>query len=105
MPSAKISVSHELPPEEALRRLRGLIASLRTQYGAQLTETNESWHSSGGEIAFRYSGFAIRGVAEVRIEAVELEVHFPFAALPFKSKIEAKIRENISNLLFSGHAN
>jgi hypothetical protein len=74
---------------------------LRAQYGAQLTEARESWHATGGEIGFRYSGFAIRGVAEVRVEVVEMEVHFPFAALPFKSRIEAKIREGAVSALAS----
>ena len=45
--------------------------------------------------------FAINGHIEVLPGTIDLEIKFPLAGLPFKSRIEAEIKETASQVLSS----
>ena len=45
------------------------------------------------------SGFKISGTVEVRDTEVEIDVNYPLAARPFKSKIESTLRDRAEALL------
>ena len=99
MPSIKISLPHQLPPKVAQARVQKLLSRLQSEHGEHLAGLRETWTDAHGEIAFKYMGFSISGLIDVRPAAVDLELKYPLAGLIFKSKIEAKIKEAAAELL------
>lgn len=99
MPSIKFSVPHKLGAVEAKRRIANLIGQTRTQFGDKVTDVNERWIADRGEFSFKAMGFPISGVLEVKSDAVDGELNLPFAALPFKSRIEAELSGKARELL------
>jgi hypothetical protein len=99
MPSMTIVVPHTLTQEEAMRRIRGLLTDVKAQHGDRVTDLEERWSGDRGEFAFKAMGFAVSGSLVVRPSEVELKGSYPLAALPFKGRIEALIRERATQLL------
>src|SRR5262245_26443607 len=99
MPSVKFTVSHQLSVEEASRRLKNAISDLKTQLGDRVKNLKESWSGNEGKYSFEMMGFRVSGQMTIRERAVDFFGEFPFAALPFKGKIESQAKEHISRLL------
>lgn len=99
MPSMKIEVPHQLSEDEAMRRIQNLLTDIKRDYGDRVTDLEESWTGSGGQFSFRAMGFSVSGTLRVTPGAVELTGDYPFAARPFKGKIEGMIRERAEQLL------
>jgi hypothetical protein len=64
-----------------------------------VTDLKESWSGTGGEFSFRAMGFSLSGTLAVTPNDVEMKGNFPFAAVPFKGKIESMIRTRAEQLL------
>ena len=99
MPTIKFSVAHQLSVEEASRRLKNAISDLKKQFGDRIQNLKESWSENEGHYNFEVMGFRVSGGMIVREQAVDFFSDFPFAALPFKGKIETAAREHITRLL------
>ena len=99
MPSIKFSVAHQLSVEEASRRLKNTISDLKKQFGDRIQNLKESWTDNEGRYSFESMGFRVSGGMVVREKAVDFFGDLPFAALPFKGKIETAAREHITRLL------
>jgi hypothetical protein len=99
MPKMSIVVPHSLTQEEALTRVQRLLGDMKQQYGDQISELNETWSGNRGEFSFKAMGFATSGTLAVTPSQLELDGSLPFAAMPFKSKIESTIRERAQKLL------
>ena len=99
MPKMNVVVPHRLSQEEALSRVRGLLADLTRQYGGQISDLRERWSDGRGEYSFRAMGFNVSGTLDVRPAEVELVGDLPFAAMPFKGRIEDAIRREAERLL------
>lgn len=95
MPGFNIDVPHTLGEEEASNRLRGFFAKVREKYQSQVSDLEETWDDNRLSFSFKTYGFAITGTGTVLPDAVKLEGDLPFAALPFKGKIEQSIREEL----------
>ncbi|MCF6289769.1 MAG: polyhydroxyalkanoic acid system family protein [Desulfobacterales bacterium] len=91
MPSLKMSLPHNLVPDEAEDRIKGLWDELKEQHGDKISDLNESWSNSTGFFSFRMMGFAVKGTLAVQPAQVVLEGSIPFLALPFKAEIEETI--------------
>lgn len=99
MPKSTVTVNHQLGKDEALNRIKGLLGQAKEQYGDRITDLQENWTDNGGTFAFRAMGFKISGSLAVGATDVAIVGDYPFAALPFKSTIEATLRERAERLL------
>ena len=90
---------HELGQEEALRRIKGMLADVQRQYGGQISQLQEQWTDGRGEFSFKAMGFNVSGNLDVRPSEVELVGDLPFAAMPFKGRIEETIQREAERLL------
>ena len=99
MPKMALTISHSLGTEEAKRRITNLVAETQKQFGGMISDLEESWSGDTGSFHFRVMGFAIAGRLEVEPALVQIEISFPFAALPFKSRVETEILSQAKALL------
>lgn len=99
MPKMSIVVPHSLPQEEAMSRIKRLLGQVKADYGDRVTDLREDWAGNRGEFAFKAMGFAVSGALDVKPTEVTLNGSLPFAAMPFKSKIESTIKERATQLL------
>jgi hypothetical protein len=98
MPRISLSVSHGLGADEAKSRIVGFIAHARQQVGG-VSDLKEIWIGNVGTYSFRAVGFLVQGRLEVFDDTLDVEVDFPFAALPWKGKAESEIRTQAVALL------
>jgi hypothetical protein len=99
MPKTDINVSHSLGKQEALTRLQGMLASVKENYGSQVSDLEENWTDDGGTFSFKAMGFKISGELAVSDNDVRIDAEFPWAAKPFQGTIETAIRERAERLL------
>lgn len=98
MPRITLSIPHGLSADEAKTRITGFIEQARQQIGG-ISQFKETWAGNVGTYSFRAVGFLVEGRLEVLQEILQVEVEFPFAALPWKGKAETEIRTQAVALL------
>lgn len=101
MPKIDISVLHSLPQHEALERIQNLLPSVKDRFSGQISDLEEEWTSNGGIFSLKAMGFSVKGSLVVTSSDAEISLEFPWAAIPFKGRIESSIREEALNLLKS----
>ena len=101
MASLDIAIPHNLPRQEALTRIQGLLEQLRKEQAGTISDVNETWNSNEGEFSFSAKGFDLSGKISVEENQVNINSRLPFALSFFKSKISEVIREKAGELLSS----
>jgi len=88
-----VSIPHRLGREEAVRRLKSGLSTVRTDYGALLAVQEETW--TGDHLQFRVSalGQAAAGSIDVADDHVRLEVTLPWLLAKIAEKITPAIRK------------
>ena len=99
MPKINLTLSHNLGTEEAKRRVNHLVAETRTKFGDVISDVEESWNGNVQTFRFRAMGFAVNGTIEAQPSAVLIQMHLPFAALPFKGRVESELSKHAKALL------
>lgn len=99
MPAINLSIPHKLSPEEAKLRITKLITETKSQFGGSVSEVKESWADNKGTFSFRAMGFPVSGNLQVEPSTVQVEINLPFAALPFKGRVESEISTRAKQLL------
>lgn len=99
MPGIKVDVEHSLNQDIATERVKGLLNSLKADYGDMIKDLNESWNGSIASFSFKVMGMSVTGKLLVSSSQVSIDGQIPFAAVPFKKTIESKIREEALKLL------
>ena len=99
MPGMSIVVPHALTQDEALGRIRKLLGEVKSDYGDKVTDLSETWSGNRADFAFKAMGMGVSGNLVVTSNQVELKGNLPFAALPFKGRIEETIRTRANQLL------
>jgi hypothetical protein len=99
MPNLKISIPHELPQDEALRRIKSAIAHAKKQYGEKIDELRESWNGNSGTLDVTAMGQKLSVVLTVNSSDVTVQSALPLIAMMFRGKIEAAIRQEGTKLL------
>ena len=99
MPTVKVSVPHNLGADEAKKRITHLFTETKGQLGNTVTDVQESWIDNKGIFSFKAMGFTVGGNLSVESAVVDVEVNLPFAALPFKSKLENELTTRAKALL------
>jgi hypothetical protein len=91
MPAFQVDVPHQLGKQQAIERLRPFVDRIAEQYKEQVSKSEGNWNDNVLTFALTTYGFTISGVLTVADDAVRLQGQLPFAALPFKGKIEHSI--------------
>lgn len=99
MPKSTVTVPHALGQQEALDRIKNILASAKEQHGDRISDLQEHWTPDGGTFSFRAMGFKISGNLKVTDHDVAITGEYPFAAIPFKGTIETTLRERAERLL------
>ncbi len=94
-----MDVSHQLGLDEAIRRLREKLDSVRDQFDGQVSDFREEWCEN--EMAFGFSAVGMKIAGKVAVEAsnVKVAADLPFAAAMFKGVIERRIRDELDAVL------
>jgi len=99
MPKIKVSVPHNLGQDEAKSRVTRLIAESREKFGDKVSDLRETWNGHLDTFSFRAMGFSVDGQLDVQPSEVRIEINFPWAALPFKGRVENEIVKHAEELL------
>lgn len=94
-----VSIPHKLGKEEATRRLKKGLGSIRSEYGQILQVHEEIW--SGDRLAFRLTALKqqVSGTIEVTEDHVKLEVMLPWLLAGLAHGIQATIKARASRML------
>ena len=99
MPKIDLSVAHKLGQEEAKKRIASLMADSRTRFAGKVSNVAESWNGYVDAFSFEAMGFAVNGKLEVQPTQVLIEMNLPWAAYPFKARIQEEILTHARELL------
>src|SRR3989344_1548211 len=99
MPKLDISVSHKLPQQEAILRIRGLLSDLKEEFSGQISGLRETWNHDTCTFSFSTMGFHVSGTLTVTKKNIRLTGRLPLAAMPFRGMIEKAIKERATQLL------
>ena len=99
MPKISLIIPHQLSQDEAKTRAARLIAEGRAKAADQISEVEENWSGYVDTVRFRARGLSITGRLEVQATQVLIDLHLPFAAFPFKSRIEQELLAHARQLL------
>lgn len=92
-------IPHQLPQEEALKRIKTLLSETKKDHGDQIENLVEQWDGNTGQFSFTARGFDLSGTLTVTPTAIELRGQVPFAVSLFKGKIKQLIGEKAGELL------
>lgn len=99
MPGSTVTVPHNLGKDEALRRIKGMLDDAQNKGDGRISDLEETWNGDTGTYSFKAGGFKVNGSIKVRDNSVEIDLDYPMAARPFKSKIESTLRDRTEALL------
>ena len=99
MPSFNVEVPNSLPREQAVKNLKHFLSKVREHFKDQVSEMQESWVDDVLNFSFKSYGFTIAGKLTVDDQKAKIDGTLPFAAVPFKGRIEQTIRENLQKAL------
>ncbi|HEX3717953.1 MAG TPA: polyhydroxyalkanoic acid system family protein [Verrucomicrobiae bacterium] len=99
MPKIHLSVPHGLGAEEAKKRVVNLVAQTRQDFGDKISDVSEAWTGLVNNFSFRAMGFSVGGKLEAQPAQVLIDMDIPFAALPFKGRIESELLAHARQLL------
>jgi hypothetical protein len=99
MPSIKINIQHQLPQQEALIRVRGLLDKLKQEQQDKISNVKQEWKDGKGNFRFTTRGFDLSGVINVNPSSVQIDAKVPFAVSLFKIKIKEAIEKKARELL------
>jgi hypothetical protein len=99
MPKIQLAVPHTLGADEAKKRVTNLVAQTRQDFGNKVSDVAESWNGFINTFSFRAMGFSVTGKLEALPAQVLVDMTIPFAALPFKGRIESELLAHARALL------
>ena len=94
-----VSIPHKLGKEEATRRLKAGVGSIRSEYGKIFQVNEEIW--SGDRLAFQVTALKqhVGGTVEVAEDHVKLEVMLPWLLAGLAHGVQAAIRARATRML------
>jgi hypothetical protein len=99
MPLLNMTIDHKLTQDEAIKRIKTLLSSVKTQFADKISDLYEEWNGHTGKFSFSALNLNVSGTVTVNTSQVELAGNIPLLALPFKGKIESTIKERAETLL------
>ncbi len=96
----RISVAHDLPQEEAVRRVHGLLGDVKKKYGHHISGLREKWEGDTGTFRFSVVGLLVSGTITVGDAVVKVVSRkLPFPVHVFKERIEDRIFAEAKRIL------
>jgi putative polyhydroxyalkanoic acid system protein len=94
-----VSIPHKLGKEEAIRRMKTGLGSIKTQYAHLLQVNEEIW--SGDRLAFQVTALKQQasGTIDVADDHVRLEVTLPWLLAGLAHGAQTMIRERANRML------
>ena len=99
MAQLDITIPHQLPTEEALVRIQGLLKKLQQDQKDTIRDVSEQWNGNEGDFSFSAKGFDLSGKIKVEDNAVHINGQLPFALSFFKGTISQVIKEKAGEIL------
>jgi hypothetical protein len=99
MPKIDVSVPHSLGQTAAVERIQKLVTQVKAQFADRVSNVRETWKENVGEFEMTVMGFDVSGVIRVETDQIHMSGQIPFAALPFRGRIESAIRDKAKTLL------
>jgi len=99
MPAFKTEVPHSLGKDAAKEKLKGFVESASERFQGQVSEFEGDWTDSTYAFRLKTYGFVISGDMTVEESSVVMDGTIPFAALPFKGKIEKSFGAELAKVL------
>src|SRR6056297_1022585 len=99
MPSFNTEVAHQLGQHEATDRLKQFLEKVRERYQDQVGNLSGEWQDSVLKFSLTTYGINVDGVLTVEDRVARLEGKLPFAAMPFRGKIEQSITAELEREL------
>jgi hypothetical protein len=94
-----VSIPHRLTRDEARSRIQGGAARLRSQFGGQVAQVEETWKDYHADFKFAAMGQSITGRMDVEEHAVKLSVDLPWMLALIAEKIRGKVEQEGRKLL------
>lgn len=94
-----VSVPHQLSQEEALERIKSLVADLKSQYGDQVSNVTENWQDNRCDFSLKMKMFKLAGTIEVDDSSAEIRGTMPPGTGRFEGKAKALIEQRAKKLL------
>ena len=94
-----VRIPHQLPQDEAVRRIRSGIETLQSRYGDRLAKVEAQWtgpHMEGSVTAMQR---AITGTVDVEPGTVIVTIRLPFMLALLKDKILTFVQANGEKIL------
>ncbi len=101
MAKLDIEIPHQLPRQEALDRIQGMLRKLQEEQKDTIRNVSEKWEGNEGEFSFSAKGFDLSGKIRVEENSVSINGELPFALSFFKSQISRVIQDKAGALLSS----
>lgn len=99
MPKMDIIIQHQLSKGEALKRIKTLLGETKSRFADKFNSLNERWEDNECDFSFYAMGFSVSGKISVDSPEIKIQGKIPFAAIPFRGKIESAIKEQAEKLL------
>jgi hypothetical protein len=99
LPDLNISIPHQLPQDEALRRIQTAVGRAKTQYAQHMNDLEEHWNGNVGTLNITVRGMAIPAQVTVNPSDVALHAELPMIASFFMGQIETTAREMLGRIL------
>jgi hypothetical protein len=94
-----VSIPHRLGKAEAKARLQAGTQQLRTKFGPQLAQVNETWVNDHADFAFTVMGQSLTGRLDVEDAAIKVSVDVPWMLAMLADKVRGKIEQEGRRLL------
>jgi hypothetical protein len=88
-----VSIPHQLGRQEAVRRIKSGLASVRTNYSSFFTIQEESWNGDRVDFNISAMGQSVVGSIEVANDHVRLEVILPWLLTKIAQRFTGAIRK------------
>ena len=99
MPRFSLTVSHNLPLNEAVDRLKSETERFLGGDQSLVSDLCYDWEDTAASFSFKVMGFSVDGTAAVEPSNVDIRANLPLAAMMFKGKIESTLKEKLGEIL------
>jgi hypothetical protein len=99
MSTLSMSIPHQLGQQEALNRIQSVLENVKSKFGNQVSDLQQSWNGNNGEFSFKVMNMPVSGTLKVNDNDVALDSKLPMAAAMFQGKIKSVILEEARKVL------
>jgi hypothetical protein len=99
LPAFQVKVPHTLGKETAVTRLKDFAQHVAAQYKDSVSRLESNWNENRLTFNITAYGFNFHGTVTVNEDEAALDGTLPFAALPFRGRIESGFASELKKAL------